>query len=214
MSNLDLKKVHKSWYAPSSKKVSLVNMPPLPYLMIDGIGNPNSAQRYQDAVTALYKMAYGVRALSKSIGTIFTVMPLEGLWSFEGQERRPQQLTEAEKDRFVWTLMILQPEHINAEMVATARATVSAKKDSPALLNEVRFEIYNEGEAAQLMHIGSYDDEPPTIQAIHDHITESGWQLSGTHHEIYLSDPRKVVPEKLKTVIRQPFTRATAEDAS
>jgi hypothetical protein len=206
MQNIDMKKTLKHLYKPSAKTVSVVDVPPMPYLMIDGSGNPNTSPRYQDAVVALYSLSYAIRAIRKDAGEKYTVMPLEGLWSYEGQSGEVTPLTEADKDTFQWTLMILQPDSITADIVTTAREITREKKD-PALLDNVRFETYHEGKAVQLLHIGSYDDETPAVARLHQYIADNGWSLSGTHHEIYLNDPRKVAPEKLKTVIRQPFTR-------
>lgn len=206
MLNMDLKKSLKHLYGPSAKAVEVVDVPPLNYLMLDGSGNPNTAQRYADALPALYGLAYAIRAISKDAGTVFTVMPLEGLWSYDGQEESNFILTEGDKDRFEWTLMILQPDHVTAAMVEEARAVTARKKPSP-LLDEVRFERYEEGEAVQILHMGSYDDEGPTIKRLHDHIIANGWDFGQRHHEIYLNDPRKVAPEKIKTIIRQPFVR-------
>ncbi len=205
MANLDMKKTLKHLYSPSAKEVSVVDIPTMNYLMLDGEGNPNS-EGYLEAVQALYGLAYGIRAISKATGQVFTVMPLEGLWSFEGQEESNFQITDADKDTFEWTLMLLQPEHITSEMVEQARDTVRKKK-SLAPLDSIRFEAYDEGEAVQIMHIGSYDDEGPTVARLHHYIEDNGWQLGKKHHEIYLNDPRKVAPEKLKTIIRQPFVR-------
>ncbi len=205
MTNLDLKRTLKDLYAPSAKDVHVVDVPPMNYLMIDGEGNPNNAPLYQQAVEALYGLAYAIRAVSKADGNVFTVMPLEGLWTLQGI---PDEfvLTDADKDQFVWTLMILQPDRITADIVAQAREK-SRKKIAPALLEALRFETYHEGESVQVMHIGPYSTEGPTVARLHQHIAENGWTLSGIHHEIYLSDPRKADPEKLKTVIRQPFSR-------
>ncbi|MEQ8673651.1 MAG: GyrI-like domain-containing protein [Aggregatilineales bacterium] len=209
MTNLDMKKTLKHLYAPSAKDVSVVDIPPMHYLMIDGEGNPNSAPRYAQAVEALYGLAYTIRAIRKNAGETFTVMPLEGLWALKGKHNPEINLTEADKDSFVWTLMVLQPESITPEIVEQARAIVNKKKDSPELVNEVRFEQYHEGEAVQIMHIGSYNDEGPNVARLHAHITDNGWKFGDNlHHEIYLNDPRKVAAEKLKTVIRQPFTRS------
>lgn len=205
MTNLDMKKTLKHLYRPSSKAISVVDVPEMAYLMIDGEGNPNISESYGQAVQALYTLAYGIRAISKAAGSVFTVMPLEGLWSFAGEsEHNFGRLTQEQKDSFVWTMMILQPENITAEMVAEARETVRKTK-SPALLDEVRFESYHEGDAVQIMHIGSYDEEGPNIARLHQHIADNGWTLSRKHHEIYLSDPRKVDVQKMKTIIRQPF---------
>lgn len=207
MPTLDMKKTLRHLYQPSAKTVSVVDVPSLPYLMIDGTGNPNTAQRYREAVAALYKMAYGVRALRKAAGSPFTVMPLEGLWRFAGQTARdPAPLRTADKDQFEWTLMIVLPKQVTAGLVEEARAVVH-QKSAPPILDDVRYEQFHEGEAVQIMHIGPYDNEAPTIARLHTHIMAQGWTLRGNHHEIYLSDPRRIAPEKLKTVIRQPFQR-------
>jgi hypothetical protein len=206
MTNLDMKKTLKHLYKPSAKEVSLVDIPPMNYLMIDGEGNPSSLP-YQQSVEALYNLAYAIRFMSKDAGLVYTVMPLEGLWSIKGQEVPPEdfELTQEDKDNFIWTLMILQPDHITSEMVEQARTTASQKKQPAVLLDQVRFEAYKEGKAVQIMHIGSYVDEGPTVARLHQHIKDQGWSLGKQHHEIYLSDPRKVAPEKLKTIIRQPY---------
>lgn len=206
MTALDLKKTLKHLYAPPVGKVSLVDVPPLQVLAIDGKGNPNTAPRYVQAVQALYALSYGIRAISKQNGLPFTVMPLEGLWWFEGDAVSDFTLTTGDKDRFIWTLMIVQPDHITPAMVADARQS-AVRKHPDAPINEIRFEHIHEGEAVQIMHRGPYDTEGPDIALLHAHVTMHGWQLSGKHHEIYLSDPRKTAPLSMKTAIRQPFTR-------
>lgn len=210
MANLDMKKTLKHLYNPSAKQVSVVELPPMPYLMIDGHGNPNTSELYQDAVKSLYTIAYGIRAICKAAGNVFTVMPLEGLWTIQDQDAPPEDfmITDANKDNFVWTLMILQPDFVTSEMVEEAYTAAAKKKDAPLGLQDVRFETYHEGDAAQIMHIGSYADEAPTVAKLHQHMENNGWLMTKKHHEIYLSDPRKVAPEKLKTVIRHPFTRS------
>ena len=210
MANLDMKKTLKHLFTPSTKQVGIVEIPPMSYLMIDGEGNPNTSEQYVEAVQALYNMAYAIRAICKEAGDVFTVMPLEGLWMVKGMEGVPEdfQLTPTDKDNFVWTMMILQPDFVTADIVEQARENVSKKKPAPPRLAEVYFEIYHEGDAAQLMHIGPYADEGPNIARIHQYIADNGWKLSKKHHEIYISDPRKVAPEKMKTIIRQPFDRS------
>lgn len=210
MANLDMKKTLKHLFTPSTKQVGIVEIPPMSYLMIGGEGNPNTSEQYVEAVQALYNMAYAIRAICKEAGDVFTVMPLEGLWMVKGMDGVPEdfQLTPADKDNFVWTMMILQPDFVTADMVEQARETVSKKKPAPLRLAEVYFETYHEGDAAQLMHIGPYADEGPNIARIHQYIADNGWKLSKKHHEIYISDPRKVAPEKMKTIIRQPFERS------
>jgi hypothetical protein len=206
MTNLDMKKTLKHLYTPSAKEVNVVTVPPLNYLMIDGEGNPNTSPIYPQTVSALYSLSYALRAISKAANRVFTVMPLEGLWAFKGMQEEPFDITEADKDRFIWTMMILQPPHITATMFNEALANVR-KKDTSERLNTVRFECYDEGEVVQILHLGPYSTEAPTVARLHDTIADNGWQLRGKHHEIYLSDPRKVAPEKMKTVIRQPFAR-------
>lgn len=208
MTNVDLKKSLKHLYAPSAKQVTRVELPPMSYLMIDGEGNPNTSQLYQDSVQALYQLAYAVRAICKEAGHVFTVMPLEGLWMIKGSGSAPEgyTITAADKDQFLWTLMIMQPNSVTAGMVEQAREKTGKKKLVPQRLHDVRLETFYEGNCVQIMHTGSYDDEGPTVACLHRYIEEQGWTLSGKHHEIYLSDPRKVAPEKMKTIIRQPFT--------
>lgn len=207
MASLDLKKTLKKFYAPSTEVVGVVDVPRMNYLMVDGEGNPNTSPLYVQAIQALYPLAYGIRGLCKVAGNLFTVMPLEGLWWFKGAPITDFNMTEADKDRFVWTMMILQPDFVTTEMFEEAKASAAAKKDAPALLDQVRFENYHEGEAVQIMHIGPYADEGPNIRKLHAHIEAQGWKLSGKHHEIYLSDPRKVAPEKMRTIIRQAYGR-------
>jgi hypothetical protein len=202
---MDLKKDLKHLYKPSTKSINVVDVPPMNYLMIDGEGDPNTSELYAKAVTALYNLAYGIRAISKAQGQIFTVMPLEGLWDLE---ETPEDflITAEDKATFQWTMMIVQPSHITAEIVEEAREIVYRKKNPP-LLDYIRFELYHEGEAVQTMYLGPYADEGPTIKRLHHFIEENGWYLAKRHHEIYLSNPDRVAPERLKTIIRQPFGR-------
>lgn len=201
MMKIDLKKQLKQFYGPAGTAFTLVDVPALNFLQIDGQGNPNTAPAYREAVEALYGLAYYLKfSLKKSpAGSDFTVMPLEGLWWADDMS----QFTSLSKDSWKWTMMILQPEAITPAMFASAVAEVSKKKQLPAL-PLVRFEPYQEGLAGQVLYTGAYADEGPTIARLHDFIHQQGYQLRGKHHEIYLSDPRKTAPEKLKTIIRQP----------
>jgi hypothetical protein len=202
----DLKKTLSNLYAPSTKTVSLVTVPAMSYLMIDGKGNPNTSEQFRESVSALYTLAYTIRAISKEAGSVFTVMPLEGLWSSDKAFDEVFNITSTDKDHFIWTLMILQPHFVMAERVEAAREQALKKGKSP-LVASVRFECYDEGEAVQMMHIGSFDAEGPNIARLHAYIAENGWHLDKRHHEIYLSDFTRVSPEKLRTIIRQPFVR-------
>jgi hypothetical protein len=203
MSKIDFKKELKHLYRPSPKEFVVVDVPPMKFLMIDGHGDPNTAQEYQDAVEALYAVAYKLKFTSKKeLGKDYVVPPLEGLWWAEDMETFT---TARDKSAWDWTMMIMQPEWITQEMVGEAVGQVQ-KKGLPAL-SKLRLETYHEGLAVQILHIGSYDDEAPTIARMHAFIDENGYEPAGKHHEIYLSDPRKVAPEKLKTVLRQPVRK-------
>ena len=202
MKKIDLKKEWKALYRPGAKLVVRVDVPPLNYLMIDGRGDPNTAQEYKDAVETLYAVAYALKFMMKkgTVGLDYVVMPLQGLWWVEDMS----QFSVEKKADWLWTMMILQPEPVSLEMVEEALAQTAKKKNPPAL-DKVRLERLHEGASAQIMHIGPYADEASTIAKIHQYIDEIGCRPRGKHHEIYLSDPRRAAPEKLKTVIRQPF---------
>ena len=201
MPKIDFKKELKHLYRPSAKEFMVVDVPPMKFLMIDGHGDPNTAQEYQDAVEALYAVSYKLKFVSKrELGKDYVVPPLEGLWWAEDMETFT---TARDKSAWDWTMMIMQPEWITQEMVEEAIRQVE-KKGLPAL-SKLCLETYHEGLAVQILHIGSYDDEGPTMARMHNEfIPESGYEEAGKHHEIYLSDVRKVAPEKLKTVLRQP----------
>lgn len=201
MTKLDLKRELKDLYNPSSKEISVVNVPAMNFLMVDGAGDPNVAQAYKDAVEALYAVSYALKFKSKKEQSVdYVVMPLEGLWWMDDMT----QFSTANKAAWLWTMMIMQPKAVTAKMVQQVVAEVAKKKELAAL-SRVRFENYAEGLAAQILYFGAYADEGPTIQKIHQHILTTGHQLHGKHHEIYLGDPRKTAPAKLKTVIRQPM---------
>ncbi|HEY85182.1 MAG TPA: hypothetical protein G4N96_08755 [Chloroflexi bacterium] len=204
MSKIDFKKELKHLYRPSAKKFGVVDVPPMNFLMIDGHGDPNTAQEYAEAVEALYAAAYKLKFMSKKLGKDYVVPPLEGLWWAEDMSA----FTGGNKDAWDWTMMIMQPEWISPQMFQEARRQVEKAKNPPAL-PKMRLETYHEGLSAQIMHIGSYDDEAPTIARMHhEFLPKNGYIETGKHHEIYLSDPRKVSPEKLKTVLRQPIKKA------
>ena len=203
MSKTDFKKEWKHLYRPSAKEFVVVDVPPMNFLMIDGHGDPNTAQEYQDAVEALYGVAYKLKFMSKKEkGMDYIVPPMEGLWWVENME----EFTTESKSAWDWTMMIMQPEWITQEMFEEALKQVEKKKNPPAL-SRLRLAVYHEGLAVQIMHIGPYDAEAPTIARMHTFIDENGYEPAGKHHEIYLGDPRKVAPEKLKTVLRQPVRK-------
>jgi hypothetical protein len=197
---LDLKKQLKHLYNPSKKEVTTVDVPPMKFLMIDGHGSPQS-EGYAAALSALYTVAYTLKfAVKASHGVNYGVMPLEGLWWGEGIE----VFSEGNKDQWLWTMMILVPDMITAEMVEQAKQQAMEKKGLPRIA-DVRLDTYHEGPSAQIMYIGPYAEETETIQRIHQFITAQGHRLRGKHHEIYLSDPNRTAPEKLRTIIRQPY---------
>ncbi|MGD8625239.1 MAG: GyrI-like domain-containing protein [Anaerolineae bacterium] len=202
MSKIDFKKTLKELYRPPRDRFVVVDVPAMQFLMADGHGDPNTAPAYQEAVEALYALAYKLKfASKKELGQDYVVPPLEGLWWAEDMALFS---TMRDKSAWEWTMMIMQPEWITPAMFDAAVAQVAKQKDLPALPT-IRLETYEEGLSVQILHLGSYDDEAPTLQRLHhDFLPENGYREAGKHHEIYLSDPRRVAPEKLKTVLRQP----------
>lgn len=203
MKKIDYKKELKQFYGASAKKVEVVEVPQMNFLMIDGEGDPNTSKAFQDAVEALFSISYTLKFMIKKgkEAIDYGVLPLEGLWWAEDIS---QFKTQLKKNNWKWTLMIMQPKYITAKLVNEAIEEMKKKKDLTAL-SKIRFEAFSEGKAAQTMHIGPFSEEGPTIQKVHDYIGEMKFKLSGKHHEIYLSDIRKAAPEKWKTIIRQPM---------
>jgi hypothetical protein len=201
---IDYKKELKTLYNPPKKEPVIVDVPAMNYLMIDGKGDPNTAQEYKDAVSTLYPVAYTIKfAVKKGMEIDFGVMPLEGLWWAPDMAK----FSVEDKSDWLWTAMIMQPEHVTAELFEEAVVQTREKKNPPSI-DKVRFEAYHEGTCVQLMHIGPYADEAPNIERMHAYAFEGGYKLRGKHHEIYLSDPNRTAPERLKTVIRQPVEKA------
>ena len=202
---IDFKKTMKEYYQPSPKGVVLVDVPEMQFLMIDGMGSPGDSKEYQEALAALYPIAFKTKFLSKAKGKDYVVPPLEGLWWADDMD----DFNEGNRDKWKWSMMIMLPEWINEDMVDNAIELTKDKKPELAnLLPKLRVEKYKEGKAAQIMHIGPYSEEGPTVQKVHDFIQKEGGTFHGhknKHHEIYLSDPRKANPATMKTVIRQPF---------
>jgi len=181
-----------------------VDVPEMQFLMVDGHGDPNTTQDYKDTVKALYAVAYKIKFQSKKgLEKDYTVPPLEGLWWADDMDT----FTTRDKSQWDWTLMIMTPDWISVEIFADAVEQVRRAKD-PTALDKVRLEGYHEGLSVQIMHIGSYDDEGPILSQMHsDFIPSNEYVENGKHHEIYLGDPRRVAPEKLKTVLRQPIKK-------
>lgn len=177
-------------------------VPVLQYLMIDGQGDPNTSPAFSEAVETLYPLAYAVKFASKrELGRDYVVPPLEGLWWADD----PTAFTSArEKSRWSWTLMLMVPEWIRADDVTAARERLRPER-IPARLSDVRFDALDEGECIQTLHVGSFDDEAGVLARMHDEVIPGlGLRMTGTHHEIYLSDFRRVPPERQRTILRQP----------
>lgn len=204
MEKIDYKKQLQLLYGGKVGEQVLVDVPPMRFLMVDGHGDPNTSQEYVHAIEALYPVAYTLKFTSKkTLSKDYSVMPLEGLWWSETME----DFLTGNKSNWDWTMMIMQPDFVSEEMVVNAIEDVRKKKN-PASLDKLRFGTYDEGRAAQVMYVGPYADEGPTIQKLHEFIAAHGGRLEATtkhHHEIYLGDPRRADPAKLKTIIRQPF---------
>ena len=190
----DIKKALPALYAPKPGGFHVVDVPEIAFLMVDGHGDPNVSPAYADAVTALYTLSYTVRAIAKAeLGRVHTVGPLEGLWSADD----PAVFAAREKSAWDWTMMISQPAWITPDVVEAAMREKA--------VDGVRFAPYAEGRSVQVLHVGSYDDEGPVLAALHrEYLPEHGFTFNGRHHEVYLSDPRRTAPEKLRTILRQP----------
>ena len=207
--NLKRKKKWKNLYKPPTGKVVVVEVPEIQYLMVEGTGDPNTSQEFKDSYAILYPIGYTLKFMSKGKGKDYVVMPPEALWGADDM----RDFLEGKKDNWIWISMMMVPDWITKEQFDEAIVQVKEKKgdELPPSFSKLRFEKYTEGKAAQLMHIGSYSEEDENIMKIHAFIEEQGGKFDGKvwgqyHHEIYLSDPRRVKPERMKTVIRQPFT--------
>jgi hypothetical protein len=203
MTKIDYKKKLKHLYHSSAKTAEIVNVSPLTFLMLDGAGDPNTSPDFQHAVEVLFGLSYTLKFLIKKgdLAVDYGVMPLEGLWWTDDMS----QFDITKKDTWKWTLMIMQPEYVTTELFGQAAEQMKKKKD-PAALSKVKFASFHEGQAAQIMHLGPFSAEGPTIAKLHEFIRQNGFTIAGKHHEIYLSDIRKAAPEKWKTIIRQPLT--------
>jgi len=197
----DVKKQFPLLYRVSSKNVAEVDVPPLKFLMIDGMGDPNSSPEYARAIEALFSVSYVTKFAVKrgAIGIDYGVLPLEGLWWADDWS----SYTSTDKTQWKWTMMIMQPEFVPEDVVYQAIDDVIRKKSLGAA-KELRLEEFHEGRSAQILHIGPYSEEGPTIERMHGFIDERTAKR-GKHHEIYLSDIRRAAPEKWKTILRQPM---------
>lgn len=205
MEKIDVKRDFDGYRARRGE-FRVLEVPEQHYLMVDGHGDPNTSPRYQAALESLYPVAYSLKFASKrSLGRDYVVPPLEGLWWADDMA----SFTAArDKAQWRWTMMLLVPEWLGAADVAAALDAV-AHTHGPDRVRDLRYERLAEGQCVQTLHVGSYDDEGPVLAEMHARfIPDHGLRLSGTHHEIYLSDPRRVAPDKLRTILRQPVASA------
>jgi len=204
MNKVDYKKELKQLYSAKIGEPVVVQAPKLNFIMIDGKGDPNTSQEYIDAIQTLYPIAYAIKFTAKlEYGEDFNVMPLEGMW----WAKNMVDFNTKDKSDWLWTAMIMQPDVVSEDLYNQVVKQVRQKKPLKCL-DKLRFNSYDEGRAAQVLYIGPYSGEGPTIQGLHEFIKEQGGTLHDVgkhHHEIYLSDPGRTAPEKLKTIIRQPF---------
>jgi len=208
MEKVDVKKELRALYAPSASAVAVVDVPAMSFLMVDGAGDPNTSMRFQQAVETLFTVSYTVKFLVRdAVGVDYGVMPLEGLWWMDGQDG----FDVAARDRWQWTAMIMQPDYVTPALLQRALEKAAGKKALP-LLPELRFAVWHEGSAVQILHIGPFAAEGPTIVRLHQAIAAAGAVRSGKHHEIYLSNFQRTAPEKLKTVLRQAFRAESAAE--
>lgn len=197
---VDLSKVHKELFR-ICKEPFLVKVPELKFLMVEGEGDPHGSQFFQAAVECLYGLAYSIKFTSKARpgGVDFKVMSLEGLW----WARSGEPMTMGIRADWLWTMMIMVPDSLDEADLITAKVKLGRKR--PELdLDMVRLETFEEGLSAQILHVGPYSTEGPTIERLHEFILEKGYKPHGKHHEIYMSDPRRTIPDAWKTLIRHP----------
>ncbi|UQA71661.1 GyrI-like domain-containing protein [Stenotrophomonas maltophilia] len=198
MDKIDFKKRDRALYQPPVGRFVTVDVPPLPYVMVDGHGDPNTAPAYLQAVQWLYSVSYALKFALKAMGQDYVVPPLEALWSAGD----PSSFVARRKDEWRWTVMIRTPNGISPEQWEAAIANAAKKLgEVPASL---RHEILEEGLCLQTLHVGAYDDEGPILAHLHGELMPAlGYTFAGPHHEIYLSDPRRTGAARLKTVLRQ-----------
>ena len=202
MEKLDLKKSRKELFSAPYDRFVPIDVPSISYLMADGHGDPNRAPEYKRAVESLYATAYTIKFLYKADERDFVVAPLEGLWS----ARDPESFIARRKDEWDWTMMIMMPDYVDEVSFQRARGRAAEKLGS--ISESLRLETLEEGPCLQALHIGSYDEEGTLLARLHNEIMPAErYDFAGRHHEIYLGDPRKTAPEKLKTLLRQPVRK-------
>lgn len=200
MAKTDFKTDRKDLYAPPAGRFIEVTVPPMTFVAIDGHGDPNTSEAYRHAVEALFAVSFAAKFTSKrELDRDYVVAPLEGLWS----AKDPADFVRREKSKWSWTVMIRQPDWLLATMIDQARHSAEKKRLAAAQL--VRSVTFEEGRSVQTLHVGSYDEEGPLLDQLHHtYLPAHKLMFNGRHHEVYLNDPRKTAPAKLKTVLRQP----------
>lgn len=204
MDKIDFRKLHKALYAPPAGRFVEVDVPAMHFVMVDGKGDPNKAASYETALQWLYPVSYTMKFAAKAaLGKDYAVPPLEGLWWADD----PAAFAARRKDEWRWTAMIMVPDFVTQAMFEAAVEKTRGKLGEPPAT--LRRAALHEGLCLQTLHVGSYDDEAPVLARLHGEIMPAGgWTFAGPHHEIYLSDPRRTEPAKLKTVLRQPVRKA------
>ncbi len=204
---IDFKKEQKELYQPKTIP-SIIDVPPMTFLAIDGKGDPNNSPEYAAAVELLYGLSYTIKMGNKSV-LEYVVPPLEGFWSVD-DEFRGGGAPITDKSKFLWTMLIRQPDFVTAEIFEAAKYALARKKPE---LDVSRASLYTirEGLCVQVMHLGPYDDEPATVARMDSFAIQSGYAIDineeRRHHEIYLSDPRKTAAQKMKTILRHPVRK-------
>lgn len=208
---IDFKKTLDAYQAKQGV-FRILDLPDLQYLMVDGHGDPNTSPEFAAAIETLYPVAYTLKFASKrELGRDYVVPPLEGLWWAADMDTFT---TARDKSQWDWTLMLMVPDWIDEAMSAAALEQVRAK-NAPPRLDAVRMETLSEGQAVQTLHVGSFDDEGPVLARLHEEfIPGEGLRPVGAHHEIYLSDFRKVEPARCRTILRQPVASLAAVSQS
>lgn len=204
MEKIDFRKSFPNLYRPPAGRFVPVDVPAMQFVKVDGKGDPNTAPAYRQAIEWLYAVSYAMKFAARvAKGKDYVVPPLEGLWWADD----PADFVARRKERWRWTMMIMAPDFIDRPLFEAA-VEKSGKKLGVAP-ESLRLERLDEGTVLQTLHVGSYDDEGPTLARLHDEEMPSrGLAFAGPHHEIYLSDARKTAPAKLRTILRQPVKSA------
>ena len=202
MQKIDFKKRLGALYSAPAKSPVIVEVPEMNFIMIDGSGDPNTSKEFQGAVEAVFSVSYTLKFMIKKgpLAIDYGVLPLEGAWWADDMTA----FTAGDKASWKWTLMVMQPEYVTAELFEQALVQARKKKNLPAL-DRLRLEAFHEGLSAQLLHVGPFSAEGPAVERLHHYIEQNGYRRRGKHREIYLSDLRRANPEKLRTIIRQPI---------